>query len=89
VVIESKDEMRRRGVKSPDRAESIMLAFAADQSDPLEYFKAYVRRIGEWRRDVADAEAQGKPVPIGPYDGKALFDSYQRSAAELSKLLGL
>jgi hypothetical protein len=34
VVIESKDEMRRRGVKSPDRADSVMLAFAAEQSDP-------------------------------------------------------
>lgn len=28
VVIESKDEARKRGVKSPDRAESLMLAFA-------------------------------------------------------------
>jgi hypothetical protein len=28
VVIESKDEARKRGVKSPDRAESMMLAFA-------------------------------------------------------------
>ena len=28
VVIESKDEARRRGVKSPDRAEALMLAFA-------------------------------------------------------------
>ena len=28
VVIESKDESRKRGVKSPDRAEAVMLAFA-------------------------------------------------------------
>lgn len=28
VVIESKDEQRKRGVKSPDRAEAVMLAFA-------------------------------------------------------------
>jgi phage terminase large subunit len=28
VVIESKDEARKRGVKSPDRAEAVMLAFA-------------------------------------------------------------
>jgi len=27
-VIESKEEMRKRGVKSPDRAEAVMLAFA-------------------------------------------------------------
>lgn len=30
VVIESKDDARKRGVKSPDRAEAIMLAFAPD-----------------------------------------------------------
>ena len=29
VAIESKDDVRKRGVKSPDRAEAIMLAFAA------------------------------------------------------------
>src|ERR1700758_3874899 len=28
IVIESKEEARKRGVKSPDRAEAVMLAFA-------------------------------------------------------------
>ena len=32
VLIESKDEARKRGVKSPDRAESVMLAFVSDSS---------------------------------------------------------
>ena len=31
VVIESKDDARKRGVKSPDRAEAVMLAFAEVQ----------------------------------------------------------
>jgi phage terminase large subunit len=86
VVIESKEDARKRGVKSPDRAEAVMLAFAADR---LEWLRAYARRIGEWRRDAAEAEAQGKPAPPGPYDGKAIMDSYQRSAAEFRKLAGL
>jgi phage terminase large subunit len=30
IVIESKDEARKRGVKSPDRAEAVMLAFIGD-----------------------------------------------------------
>lgn len=90
VVIESKEEMRRRGVKSPDRAESVMLAFAADQSDHLlESARAYARRIGEWRREVAEAEAQGKPPSLGPHDGQSVMDSYQRTAAEFRKLMGL
>jgi hypothetical protein len=67
-----------------------MLAFAADRSDHLlESCRAYARRIGEWRRDVAEAEAQGKPPPPGPYDGEALFDNYHRSAAEWRKLAGI
>ena len=31
VVMESKDEMRRRGVSSPDKADALMLAFLADR----------------------------------------------------------
>jgi len=39
IVIESKEELLRRGVKSPDRADSVMLAFAV-RHDPLT---AYAR----------------------------------------------
>jgi hypothetical protein len=81
VVIESKEGLRRRGVKSPDRADSVMLACAAERSGPLESARAYARRIGEWRRDVAEAKAQGKPPPPWTFDGKALMDSYQRTGA--------
>ena len=34
IVIESKDDARKRGVKSPDRAESVMLAFAGEVNIP-------------------------------------------------------
>ena len=34
VVIESKQDARKRGVKSPDRAEAIMLAFAKPRPFP-------------------------------------------------------
>jgi len=80
---------RRRGVKSPDCAESVMLAFVADQSDPVESKRAFAQRIGEWQRQVAKAEAQGRPPPPSPYDGKALVDLYHRSAAEYRKLAGI
>ncbi len=42
IEIESKEDARKRGVKSPDRAEAVMLAFASAtsvtvlESDPLE-----------------------------------------------------
>jgi phage terminase large subunit len=42
VVIESKDEARKRGVRSPDRAEAVMLAFAPENqrevSGIIEYY---------------------------------------------------
>ena len=38
IVIESKDELLRRGVKSPDRADSVMLAFAVHR-DPIEVIR--------------------------------------------------
>ena len=34
VVMESKDEMRKRGVPSPDKADALMLAFLADRRKP-------------------------------------------------------
>ena len=38
IVIEGKDEMRKRGVKSPDRAESVMLAQAEAVAAPIPSF---------------------------------------------------
>ena len=60
VVIESKDEARKRGVKSPDRAESIMLAFA--ERRPSAFSEADVRAamsapLDEW--DVLPSAARG------------------------------
>jgi len=36
IVIESKEELRKRGVKSPDRAEAVMLAFITKRPFRLE-----------------------------------------------------
>lgn len=41
IVIESKDEARRRGVRSPDRAEALMLAFAPPPPLPDEQVVEY------------------------------------------------
>jgi phage terminase large subunit len=50
VMIESKDEARKRGVKSPDRAESLLLAFADRTPAIIRYYKEEVKR-----RSAADA----------------------------------
>ena len=55
-VIESKEDARKRGVKSPDRAEGAMLAFA----------EAPVHGILELWRDEYEAQKRKAPEPRGP-----------------------
>jgi ribosomal protein L37AE/L43A len=47
VVIESKDDARKRGVKSPDRAEAIILAFAelGPELGLIEYYRQEYERL--------------------------------------------
>src|SRR5215813_13091167 len=69
IVIESKEDARKRGVKSPDRAEAVMLAFAERRTalGVIEYLKAEQARLdvarpggpqgpeGGWRCPKCDA----------------------------------
>jgi hypothetical protein len=53
VVIESKEDARKRGVKSPDRAESIMLAFAkiqVEHAGVLEWYRQQAAAVNERRQ---------------------------------------
>jgi hypothetical protein len=46
IEIESKEELRRRGVKSPDRAEALMLCFAqAGAAGMLEFYRQDLERM--------------------------------------------
>ncbi len=47
IQIESKEEARKRGVKSPDRAEAVMLAFADRTPGIIEYYRTMVEAGGE------------------------------------------
>jgi hypothetical protein len=49
VVIESKEQARERGVKPPDRAEALMLAFADRTSGVFHYYKAEAERAAAYR----------------------------------------
>jgi phage terminase large subunit len=70
IVIESKEEMRKRGVKSPDHAEAIMLAFAKPREQGL--FEVWRERAEELKRKGAAnhgqelAQAQKDEVPGWP-----------------------
>jgi hypothetical protein len=54
VVIESKDDARKRGVKSPDRAEAIMLAFASDSA----------ASFSDLQEAMAEAAREDEKVPM-------------------------
>jgi phage terminase large subunit len=75
IAIESKEEMRSRGVKSPDRADALMLAFAEHP------FFASLHR--EWKRGTAAAgpQAGGQNVPTPPRPNP-LIERYKQLCEE-------
>jgi hypothetical protein len=69
IVIESKEEMRKRGVKWPDRAEAVMLAFA----DPMPGIFGYYRDRAE-----ALAKVGGNPALL-PQEDNELQQIYEET----------
>ena len=59
VLIESKDYARKRGVKSPDRAEALMLAYSCMEPAAITYY----RRELQYQQAVELALAQGRKPP--------------------------
>jgi hypothetical protein len=54
IVIESKEDARKRGVKSPDRAEAVMLAFAEmsfSNAGALEYYRQEAEKARARRQE--------------------------------------
>jgi hypothetical protein len=58
IQIESKEEARKRGVKSPDRAEAIMLAFANRTPGIIEYY----RDLSEAGEDMGAADDKNELI---------------------------
>jgi phage terminase large subunit len=72
--IESKEDRRRRGLKSPDRAEALMLAFA-----PEHPAFAFGEQLLERAKIAAEAEARGELLPPAP---NPLLEQYNRKVQE-------
>jgi hypothetical protein len=79
IQIESKDEMAKRGVGSPDRAEAIMLAFA----DRTPGIFAYVKQKGQPQQAVDAAIRQGNPPPEDPWNAHELTEAYNQVTREI------
>jgi hypothetical protein len=77
--IESKDDLAKRGIRSPDRAEAIMLAFA----DRTPGILAYVRQKAQHQQAVENAIREGRPIPAEPDDADELIDAYNQVKWEL------
>src|SRR5260370_4915031 len=64
VAIESKDDARKRGVKSPDRAEAIMLAFAQMTPGIMTYYRREaLGTLVRQGRSVEEIAEQWKKTP--------------------------
>jgi hypothetical protein len=82
IVIESKEELLRRGVKSPDRADSVMLAFAVRQ-DPVDALIDY-----HLRRLEGDSEPEfAEQPPVSGDNANPIWESYQRTGIKIQNRL--
>jgi hypothetical protein len=83
VVIESKKEARERGVKSPDRAEALMLAFADRSPGILRWYKAEAEKAA-----VGHQPPNNPPPPTvdDDDDGGGLSKIYWRERERLAGL---
>ena len=86
VVIESKEEARSRGVKSPDRAEAVMLCFANSKMHGLiEFWAAQAKAL----KANNGAAAIGKKSPaLGDAQKKAAEDNSPWIGAKMKTLQG-
>jgi hypothetical protein len=86
IVIESKQELLRRGVSSPDRADSVMLAFAV-RHDPVA---AYIEGTLRYLERALDPAIASHPASLGD-NGASIMEAYNRTSKEtqnrLAKLL--
>ncbi len=65
IVIESKDDMRKRGIKSPDLAESIMLAQAEAAPAPIKTFAPPIL-LRSYVNDEGECESEHTIAGYGP-----------------------
>jgi hypothetical protein len=86
VKIESKEDARARGVKSPDRAEALMLCFGRLRPGILDFTKREALRQNE----IDEAERRGRyfaPPTADRPQGNRLLEIYNRTRNEVRKAL--
>jgi hypothetical protein len=84
-TIESKDELRRRGVKSPDRADSLVLAFAQDEDPVFENLMQQARALIKYEHTRQRGELSPQPQSLSP-NPNPLIKLYNRTRDEARAL---
>lgn len=88
IVIESKEEMKKRGVKSPDRAEAVMLAFADRTPGIIEYYReraeALAKACGDLSKIKQPSEDDNEPFRIYEDERRRLEQERHQSATQPS-----
>lgn len=82
VKIESKIDARKRGVKSPDRAEALMLAFAHIRPGILDYARKEAERQDQIDQDERHGRYNSEPTPENP-KGNRLLEIYNRTLKKI------
>lgn len=82
IVIECKEELARRGVKSPDRADSVMLAFAV-QRDPVADLQESILLSLQRASNPRLQSNLGSLVD----DGNPVLEAYHRGVNEMKEKL--
>jgi hypothetical protein len=85
IRIESKEELRKRGVKSPDRAEALMLAYLDTTPGILRYYQKLAER-GPERAQPKPPRPPGEGANTQDDEDNDLIAEYERARAEYDKL---
>lgn len=85
VVIESKDEAKKRGVKSPDRAEALMLAFADRTPGILRYYEERGRQQQEVEAAAKSAQPAPPTVSEPEEEGGDMMETYLREMKRIKE----
>jgi len=85
VVMETKDAMLKRGVKSPDRAEATMLAFAQMTPGIIDFYRESLEGRAATEEAEREAAAGGENLPEPEDEENDLIAAYERAREEFER----
>lgn len=79
IAIERKEEAKKRGVKSPDRAEALILALGNTEPSILKFYRDEARRVAKSEGLLSpDIEAPAERPPVTPHSENTYTRTMQK-----------